>query len=152
MASHTFRNRGARAVYESHYGPNMTPMVDVVMVILIFFMASAALMGPEWFLRTSLPIIAATAPKNTTPPTRITIELGAAGEVKLRIDEGEARAVALGGLAAELATIMKNAKNECIGLVKPSETTPYDAVVAAHDAAAKAGLTKVGLWHQPESK
>ena len=33
-----------------HFGPNMTPMVDVVMVILIFFMASAAFMGDEWFL------------------------------------------------------------------------------------------------------
>lgn len=31
--------------------PDMTPMVDVVMVILIFFMTSTALVGPELLLR-----------------------------------------------------------------------------------------------------
>ncbi|MEM9372464.1 MAG: biopolymer transporter ExbD [Planctomycetota bacterium] len=35
--------------------PNMTPMVDVTLVILIFFMASATIAGPEWFLRAQLP-------------------------------------------------------------------------------------------------
>ncbi len=35
--------------------PNMTPMVDVTLVILIFFMASATIAGPEWFLRAELP-------------------------------------------------------------------------------------------------
>ncbi|MFZ4431104.1 MAG: biopolymer transporter ExbD [Phycisphaerales bacterium] len=56
---HGFRNRSARATHESHYGPNMTPMVDVVMVILIFFMASAAILGPEWFIKSNLPVMAA---------------------------------------------------------------------------------------------
>ncbi|MEZ6319152.1 MAG: biopolymer transporter ExbD [Phycisphaerales bacterium] len=50
-----FRERGALAVHELHFGPNMTPMVDVVMVILIFFMASTALLGPEWFIRAHVP-------------------------------------------------------------------------------------------------
>lgn len=49
------RRRDARTVYTRHVGPNMTPMVDVVMVILVFFMASAAFLGPEWFLRTLVP-------------------------------------------------------------------------------------------------
>lgn len=31
-------------------GPMMTPMVDVVLVILIFFMASTTIAGYEWFL------------------------------------------------------------------------------------------------------
>jgi len=38
-----------------HFGPTMTPMVDVVLVILIFFMASTTIAGREWFLRASLP-------------------------------------------------------------------------------------------------
>src|SRR6056297_968705 len=37
------------------FGPNMTPMVDVVLVILIFFMAATTIAGQEWFLRTDLP-------------------------------------------------------------------------------------------------
>ena len=39
----------------AHVGPNMTPMVDVVMVILIFFMTWMSFVGAEWFLRTALP-------------------------------------------------------------------------------------------------
>ncbi len=36
-------------------GPNLAPMVDVVLVILIFFMASIVFVGPEWFLPAALP-------------------------------------------------------------------------------------------------
>src|SRR5689334_12536027 len=34
-------------------GPNMTPMVDVVMCILIFFMLGSSLMLPETFLKSN---------------------------------------------------------------------------------------------------
>jgi biopolymer transport protein ExbD len=46
--------RGAKAV---HYdaGPNMTPLVDVVMVILIFLMLAGSFVGSEWFLVSNLP-------------------------------------------------------------------------------------------------
>ncbi|MEM1328927.1 MAG: biopolymer transporter ExbD [Planctomycetota bacterium] len=45
------RARNARSI-ASGFGPSMTPMVDVTLVILIFFMASAAAFGPERMLRT----------------------------------------------------------------------------------------------------
>lgn len=35
-------------------GATMTPMVDVVLVILIFFMGSATIAGHEWFLRAAI--------------------------------------------------------------------------------------------------
>ena len=34
---------------------------------------------------------------------------------------------------------------ECIALIKPSAATPYDLVVAAHEACAQAGLTRSGV-------
>ena len=52
--SSTFRRRNAMHQWRLHFGPNMTPMVDVVMVILVFFMASTAFIGPEWLLRIGL--------------------------------------------------------------------------------------------------
>ncbi|MDX2148115.1 MAG: biopolymer transporter ExbD [Planctomycetota bacterium] len=57
-----WNERTALGTYELHHGPNMTPMVDVVMVILVFFMASAAILGPEWFLNAGLVRRSATAP------------------------------------------------------------------------------------------
>ena len=41
----------------AHVGPNMTPMVDVVMCILIFFMLASSFVMPELFLKSSMPAI-----------------------------------------------------------------------------------------------
>jgi len=145
---HHFRNRSARAVYESHHGPNMTPMVDVVMVILIFFMASAAILGPEWFLKTSLPVMAAGKPTGEKPPRRLTIWLtmeGAIVKTMLRMDQGPGKAVGMAQLAAELRAAVVGANGEVIALVEPADDVPYEAVVAAHEACAKAGIVKVGV-------
>ena len=41
----------------SHVGPNMTPMVDVVMCILIFFMLGSSFIVPEMFLKSTMPAV-----------------------------------------------------------------------------------------------
>src|SRR3954465_3921285 len=47
--------KGAKQVhYDS--GVNMTPLVDVVMVILIFLMLTGTFAGTEWYLVSDLPI------------------------------------------------------------------------------------------------
>src|SRR5690606_9925072 len=50
------RRRDARMRAEALVGggPNMTPMVDVILVILIFFMATTVIVGEEWFLGAGL--------------------------------------------------------------------------------------------------
>ena len=50
------RLKGAKQVhYDS--GPNMTPLVDVVMVILIFLMLAGSFGGSSLFLSSNLPIV-----------------------------------------------------------------------------------------------
>lgn len=141
---HGFRNRSARAMHESHYGPNMTPMVDVVMVILIFFMASAAILGPEWFLKSSLPVMAAAPAANQPPPTRLTLEVDVSGYT-LRIDQQPPRPVSEADLVKTLAAAKANAASECIALVKPTPKAPYEKVIVAQEACVRAGLPKSGL-------
>lgn len=41
----------------ANVGPNMTPMVDVVMCILIFFMLGSSFLTPELFLQSNMPAI-----------------------------------------------------------------------------------------------
>lgn len=51
------RKLNRRSVFDKanqRSGPMMTPMVDVVLVILIFFMASTTIAGYEWFLEAGL--------------------------------------------------------------------------------------------------
>ena len=49
------RTRGAKAIhYDS--GPNMTPLVDIVMVILIFLMLAGSFGGAEHYLQSNTPV------------------------------------------------------------------------------------------------
>ncbi len=152
-----FQHRGALRRWELRFGPNMTPMVDVVMVILIFFMAATALLGPEWFLRTALPAYggsgASGADPFTLPPARFDIRL-------TRDEEGRTVATGLGGaplgledLEGELAALGADASGPVgdaggggvLILISAAAEVPYRDVVRVHDACTRAGITQVGL-------
>lgn len=145
------RRRNARAVWDLHYGPNMTPMVDVVMVILIFFMASASVLGPEWFLKSALPRAqAAPTVDPAKPPLRLRIELrrqGASPAVAPTlavIDGGEP--MPLDDVYTRLVERLAAADGaEIIILVAPQDSVPYDQVVRLHELCFRAGIRKVGL-------
>lgn len=148
-----FRPRSARALYEAHHGPNMTPMVDVVMVILIFFMASTAIMGPEWFLRSSLPVVAPGATENLNPPARLRIALLKGGVARVTLDEERPQTTATFQLETRLRdeAASRGAANLVV-LVEPAPDAPYDDVVKVHEWCAELGITKVGIVEPaPES-
>ena len=149
----SFRNRSARSAYEAHHGPNMTPMVDVVMVILIFFMASAAILGPEWFLKTSLPVMAAGA-KSDAEAVRLRIALTRdAGQPRAVLSSNthpDLKPVLLVDLPALLEKERREAKGPLFALIVPDPRTPYEDVVAAHEACARVGIKDVGLLDAAE--
>jgi biopolymer transport protein ExbD len=121
----------------SRFGPNMTPMVDVTLVILIFFMASATIGGLEWFLRADLP-------KEQDPdlvdsgyalPTPM---LGA----DLYMDGNAVLVTGIGekprALASVIAQINAMDESDAQGLIlgiRARDDVPYWAIVALHDAA-----------------
>lgn len=154
--SNVLRRRDALHGWTMHFGPNMTPMVDVVMVILVFFMASAAFVGDDWFLRAGVvespkPGQAAAAPaKPQAPPDPLAqridvlLDRGPAGEtlvtafelVKAPIDAFAARTRALppGPATTRLEVV-----------VRPVSGVVYQDVVRVHEACHAAGIDKVGL-------
>src|SRR6476469_5679414 len=75
--------KGAKSVhYDS--GPNMTPLVDVVMVILIFLMLTGSFGAASHFLPSTMPITKSgkgsqTNVPNTDPP-KLTIKMFTQGE------------------------------------------------------------------------
>jgi len=145
--SRSHRPRSARAVYEMHYGPNMTPMVDVVMVILIFFMASAAFLGPEWFLKSSLPVRAAGPASTEKPPTRLTFYLAHQGgtQVRVQIDDDEPTPMSMDEARGKLKSRAESEADTLIVLVSPEPNVPYDDVVRIHEWCAEFGVSKVGI-------
>lgn len=149
-----FRRRDALHQWSLHFGPNMTPMVDIVMVILIFFMASAAFMGEEWFLRAAIPVESVSGKASNTnldiplPPLRIDVVLDAddqgatiAASVALQIEKGSLQRV-----LDRIASFPRGKETETMEvLIKPSPRVAYRDVVRVHEACEGVGIIKVGI-------
>jgi len=124
-------------------GPSMTPMVDVVLVILIFFMASAALLGPEWLLRTAL--ADRETPGESADPFAIPAPVFV---VRVSTDEaGRARIDGLGLAGAtveQLGLRLRALAGEVAPetprlIIEPDDEARYESVVRVRDACAGVG-------------
>ncbi len=151
------RRKTALQTYDGHIGPNMTPMVDVVMVILIFFMASASILGPTWLLRTSLPPKPSPTvqpPKDELVRLKVQLELKA-GNTFARWTEaiGEAPPIpaaesgsGLKVLQARLTELSRSHElSKIVVLIDPAANVPYSDVIQIHSICQQLGIDKVGL-------
>ncbi|TVQ59240.1 MAG: biopolymer transporter ExbD [Phycisphaerales bacterium] len=158
-----FRRRNASAVAARHFGPNMTPMVDIVMVILIFFMAGSAFIGPEWFLDvgmaqgvTQTDADAREADPAPTldleiPPTSVVLRLRTS-------DDGATRVTGLGltdGTLGDLDETLRRHREEGAAsairiVIEPTPGTAYQDVIRVYDACEQAGVAGVALARSRE--
>jgi len=145
------RRRDALHNYSLHFGPNMTPMVDVVMVILIFFMAFAAFLGNEWFLRAAIPAQAgrgkdASKPNDplALPPTRIPVVLDVDDQGQTVVSFLSFSRVPLEKFEERIGSFQKGDETKNIQvLLQPTAKVPYADVVRAHAACDAVGIYKV---------
>lgn len=160
-----FRRRSALEQHSLHFGPNMTPMVDVVMVILVFFMVSAAFVGPEWFITALLPQPAQSTPSeqtnpqgqgNVPPPSpstqplrlTFTLQYSAAAGATLFTGEGLTDAP-FDQYETKLTDLTKGLPKDELAsklemLLEPQANVPTRDVVRAHELATKLGIVRVG--------
>ena len=144
-----------------HHAPNMTPMVDVVMVILVFFMASSAVLGPEWFIKSALPVRSAaagaaaevlrleftlrSAPGASAAPTTPAAPVTPT-QSRTLVSGESLDGAPLAALAARLEQLAKdNAGREIAVLLKPDPRVPMQDLVFAHDVCNRLGIAKVGM-------
>lgn len=115
-------------------GPDLTPMVDIAMVILVFFMAAASIVGPGFFI--PAPLAGATG---AIPDA----------EVRLEFVGGSTRVFGLGLEGAPLDALREAAAREAraggVLVLAPSSRTPFADVVRAHDLCASGGWTRIAL-------
>ena len=147
--------KGAKQVhYEA--GPDMTPLVDVVMVILIFLMMAGSFSQGGWFLQSTVPIKAkggaqAEVKPGMIPdePLEVRIDNAAdgfrviAGDIRSTGDKEQLRAAMAQKLAAFEAA--GTARDKVQVVLMPGRNVRYENVIAVYEAAQRAGFSKVGF-------
>ena len=114
---------------------NVTPMVDVMLVLLVIFILTAPLMASS--IKLDLPKTdAATA---SEAPKFVTLVIDKAGQIFLND-----KPIALDALKASLTrTAVQNPETEV--QLRADEAVPYGTVVEVMGAAQKAGLNRIGF-------
>jgi biopolymer transport protein ExbD len=123
--------RGTRTISDI----NVTPMVDITLVLLIIFMVTASFVSDAG-IKVRLPKASTT---EASGAAAMKITLGSRGEIYLlkeRLDNGALRS------ALERAV---RGNPELRVMIAADRAIPYGTVVGVIDIAKKAGVTRVGL-------
>ena len=147
--------RGARSIhYDS--GPNMTPLVDVVMVILIFLMLAGSFAGTDHYLVSNLPYTPKGAggeapPKGFVPdePLEIKVDSPVPDRFIARVegssaDTPEKLLALLNGRRLQLKAIGTQPDKVQV-VISPERNVKYKFLVDVYQAALQADFQKVGF-------
>ena len=121
---------------------NVTPLVDVMLVLLVIFMLTAPLLTSA--IRLDLP--QAEGLQSGEAPQSVTVAMDAKGQVFFNDQPVDAAA-----LAQQFeASARRNREPEV--QLRVDEAVPYGQVVALMGAAQKAGLSRIGFVAQPAAR
>jgi biopolymer transport protein TolR len=137
MNSHDSGGHGGRPGMMSEI--NVTPMVDVMLVLLIIFMVAAPMMTQG--LDVNLPKVDAAALQTEDKQTVITIR----PDGVIFLDQTEA---SLENLAFQVGAVMK-AKGSQTVFMKADAAVPYGDVAAVMAKLMEAGIASIGLVTEP---
>jgi biopolymer transport protein ExbD len=130
----------------SDAGFQIAPMIDVVFVIMLFFMVMAGAVKVEHELKTTLPGNAETA-KETEMPDEVTIGVAENGQITINEDPvGQPQDRELEGLFNEMtkmAQAAKQSKTKLLITVQAEEAARYERVINVLDILAKADISNI---------
>jgi len=118
---------------------NVTPFVDVMLVLLVIFMVTA----PMMVTGVAVDLPAADAPPLEAPDQDLILTLQADGTLSLN-----ETVLSVSELTTRLAAIQRENPGQAV-YVKADGSVPYREVAAAIAAARQAGIPKVGLVTRP---
>lgn len=118
---------------------NLTPLIDVVFLLLIFFMVSTTF-DRHAKLKVQLPEAEAKALQQVKDPVVLSID----AKGKYYINDRQVVNTQLDTLKAALQKTVENNPNVTL-LLRADARTPHQSVVRAMDAASQLGITKLSI-------
>ncbi len=120
-------------------GINLTPLIDVVFLLLIFFMVSTTFTR-ETQLRVQLPQAEGDAPPTVSEAVEITIDANGAYSIN-------GQSLANSRLQTLMAGIerVSDGNNQLPFIITADAKVPYEAVVTAMDAAGRLGFVNLSM-------
>ncbi len=120
---------------------NMTPLVDVLLVLVVLLLVTAPLIAP--MLKLDLPKVTAQPVAPLPPSQTMQVVIEAAGQLRV-----QGQSVTLLQLSESMRRVAQNQPQTELQL-SANASVPYGAVVSVLDAAQAAGLNRVAFVAAP---
>jgi biopolymer transport protein ExbD len=137
---------------EGEFGLQIAPMLDVMFVLLLFFMVSAGSSAKEEELGIKLPSKSAPANDNVAPSLPIVLKISKDGSVFLNDDPvATPEDVEMTNLQERLAAILSSFKDTPV-IISPDPDVEHSRVIRVMDACSYAKVEKLAFRYSSVSK
>jgi biopolymer transport protein ExbD len=123
--------------------PNLAPMIDVILVLTIFFMCATKFSGDERKFDLDLPQAGAAAPVDGARPEVVEVE--ASGRLRLAGDE-----VGMEDLHARLRALRADRPDLAV-MIRGENAVPHGRMAEVYEACRVAGVRQVAISVRPKA-
>ncbi|MBP2170392.1 colicin uptake protein TolR [Erwiniaceae bacterium BAC15a-03b] len=140
------RTRGRRARRDVKSEINIVPLLDVLLVLLLIFMATAPIITQS--VEVDLPDAtdSKTVSSDDNPP--VIVEVSGVGQYSLVVDHDRMEQLPSEQVVAEAQRRIE-ANPKTVFLIGGAKDVPYDEIIKALNLLHQAGVKSVGLMTQP---
>lgn len=138
------RGRSSRRGVKSEI--NIVPLLDVLLVLLLIFMATAPIISQS--VEVDLPQATETQTVSTSDNPPVIVEVARVGQYNIRVEQEVLELLPQEQIMAEAKRqLEKNPK--AVFLIGGAKDVPYDEIIKALNMLRQAGVKSVGLMTQP---